>query len=55
MEINILVLGEGPGDRLDGTTMMVEAKYPVNTKKSRKKICLSLHCNASNIFSMPMA
>ena len=43
-----LVLGEGPTDGLDDTTLMTKAKYSVNITGSRKKICISLHCNASN-------
>ena len=35
-------------ERLDDTIIMTEAKYSVDITKSRKKIILSLHYNASN-------
>ena len=35
---DILVLGEGPTQGLDDTTITAEAKYSINIKK-RKKIC----------------
>ena len=41
----MLVLGEGPTQGLDDTTITAEAKYPINFTQSRKKIVLSLHCN----------
>ena len=46
----IAVIFEGPAYGLDDTTTMAETKYPINITKSRKKICLSLHCNAVNNF-----
>lgn len=35
-------------DQLNDTTITTKAEYSVNITKSRKKICLSLHYNASN-------
>ena len=43
---------EGPTDGLDATTVTTESKYSIDITKSRKKVCLSLHCNASNNFSI---
>ena len=45
---NVLILGEEPTDESNDTTITIDAKYSVNNTKSRKKACLSLHCNASN-------
>ena len=36
---DILILGEGPTQRLDGTTLTPEPKYPINFTQSDKKIC----------------
>ena len=46
----ILILGEGPKQRLDDTTSTAEAKYPINFTQSNRKFCLSLHYNGSNSF-----
>ena len=40
---NILILGEGPTQGLDDTTLAAEAKYPTNFTQSNKKSILSLH------------
>ena len=45
---DILVLDERPTNGLDDTLTTREAKHSVNIAKSRKKLCLSLHCNATN-------
>ena len=47
---NILVLGEGPAEGLDGTTITAEAKYPIDFTVSGKRFVLSLHYNGSNSF-----
>ena len=47
---DILILGEGPTQGLDDTTLTVEAKYPINFIQSRKRFVLSLHYNGSNSF-----
>ena len=37
-ETDILVLGKGPTQGLDGTTLTAEAKYPINFTKSMKDL-----------------
>ena len=49
-EKDILILGEGPTQGLDDTTLTAEAKYPINFTQSRKRFVLSLHYNGSNSF-----
>ena len=45
---DILVLGEGPTQGLDDTTLTAEAKYRINFTQSGKKISLNLHYNRNN-------
>ena len=45
---DILILGEGPTQRLDDTAITAEAKYPINFTQSGKRFVLSLHYNESN-------
>ena len=45
---NVLILGEGPTEGLDGATLTAEAKYPINFTQSNKRFVLSLHYNGSN-------
>ena len=47
---DILILGEGPTQGLDDTTLTAEAKYPINFTQSGKRFVLSLHYNGSNSF-----
>ena len=47
---DILILGEGPTQGLDDTTLTAEAKYPINFTQSGKRFVLSLHCNGRNSF-----
>ena len=47
---DIIILGEGPTQGLDDTTLKAEAKYTINFTQSRKRFVLSLHYNVSNIF-----
>ena len=47
---DILVLSKGPTQKLDDTTIIAEAKYPISFTKSGKKFLLSLHYNGSNSF-----
>ena len=47
---DIIILGEGPTQGLDDTTLKAEAKYPINFTQSRKRFVLSLHYNVSYIF-----
>ena len=48
---DILILGEGPTQALDNTTLKAEAKYPINFTQPNKRFVLSLHYNGSNSFS----
>ena len=47
---DILILGIGPTQGLDDTTLTAEAQYSINFSKSNRKLCLSLHYNESNYF-----
>ena len=46
----ILILAEGPTQRLDDTTLTAEAKYPINFTQPWKWFVLNLHYNGSNSF-----
>ena len=46
----MLILGEGPTQGLDDTTLTTQAKYPTNFTQPRKRFVLSLHYNGSNSF-----
>ena len=39
----LVILGEEPTWRLDGTTLAAEEKYLINFTKNDKKFCLRLH------------
>ena len=45
---DILILGEGPTQRLDDTTLTAEAKCPIKFTKPRKRSVLNPHYNGSN-------
>ena len=47
---DILILGKGPTQSLDDTTLIAEAEYPPNFIQSGKRFVLSLHYNGSNSF-----
>ena len=47
---DILILGKGPTQGLDDTTLIVEKEYSVNFSVQQKKFCLSLHYNGANIY-----
>ena len=47
---DILIIGEGPTQGLNNTTLTAEAKYPSHFTQSEKKFVLSLHYNGSNSF-----
>ena len=47
---DILILGEGLRQRLVDATLTAEKKYLINFNDSRKKFCLSLHCNVANSY-----
>ena len=40
---DILILGEGPTQGLDGTTLIAEARNPINFTQPNKRFVLSLH------------
>ena len=40
---DILILGEGPTQQLDGQTSTAETKYPINFPELRKRFVLILH------------
>ena len=48
--IDILILGEGPTQRLDDTTLTAEANMPLVLHNNNKKFVLSLHYNGSYSF-----
>ena len=52
---DILILGEGPTQGLNDTTLTTEAKYPINFTQPRKRFVLSLHYNGSNSFLFVIA
>ena len=47
---NILILGKGPTQGLDDTTLTAEKVYSVNFTEHNKKFCLSLHYNGANSY-----
>ena len=47
---DILILGKGPTQGLDGTTFAAEPKYSINFTQSNIKFCLRLHYNGNNSF-----
>ena len=47
---DVLILGVGPTQGLDGTTLTAEAIYRINFTQSGKRFILSLHYNGSNSF-----
>ena len=49
-EKDILILGKGPTQWLDHTTLSPEELYPSNFTRPDIKFCLSLHYNGSNSF-----
>ena len=48
----ILILGKGPTQGLNDTTLTAEVQYSINFSRSNRKFCLSLHYNWSNSLSM---
>ena len=47
---DILILGQGPTQELDGTTLTAEKFYSINFTENNKKFCLSLHYNSDNSY-----
>ena len=48
---DILILGDGPTQRLVGTTFTAEDRYSMNFTQSNRTFCLSLDYNGSSSFS----
>ena len=47
---DILIIGEGPTQGLNDTTLTAQAIYPINFTQPNKRFVLSLHCNGNNSF-----
>ena len=47
---DMVILGKSIMQGLDDTTLTAESKYSINYSRPNKKLCLSLHYNASNSF-----
>ena len=47
---DILILGKGLTQGLDGTALTAEKLYEINFTEKYKKICLSLHYNGANSY-----
>ena len=45
---DILIIGEGPTQRLNDITLTAEASYPINFTQSGKRFVLSLYYNGRN-------
>ena len=45
---DILVLGEGPSQGIDNTTITAKATYPISFTESGKRLVSSFHYNGSN-------
>ena len=52
---DILILGEGPKQGLDDTTLTADAKYVINFTQPNKRFVLSLQYNESNSFLLANA
>ena len=50
IEKDILILGEGSTQGLDGTTLTAEKKNSINFTENNEKFCLSLHYNDANSY-----
>ena len=47
---DILILGEGPAQGLDSTTLTAEKKYLIDFTENNKNFCLSLNYNGANSY-----
>ena len=47
---DILIIGEGPTQGLNDTTLTAQAIYPINFTQPNKRFVLSLHCYGNNSF-----
>ena len=54
MKKDILILGKGPTEALDDTTMTAEAQYSINFSRLQRKFSLSLHYNGGTVFYLLM-
>ena len=45
----ILILGKGPTQGLDDTTLTAETQYSINFTRPTIKFCLSLHYNGATV------
>ena len=52
---DILILGKGPKQELDDTTLTAEAQYSINSSRSNRTFCLRWHYNGSNSFLFVIA
>ena len=51
---DILILGKGPTQGLDDTTLTAKAKYPIKFAEQNKRLLSSPHYNESNSLSFVM-
>ena len=49
-EKDILILGNDPAQELDSTTLTAEKEFSIDFTESKKKFCLSLRYNGTNIY-----
>ena len=49
-EKDTLILGEGPTQGLDGTTLTAEKMYSINFTATKTRFCLSLYYNLANSY-----
>ena len=47
---DILILGKGPMEGLDNTTVTKEKEYAIHFSEQQKKFCLSLHDKGGNSY-----
>ena len=47
---DLSIIGKGPTQGLDDTTLTAEAQYSINCSIPQRTFCLSLHYNGSNSF-----
>ena len=47
---DILILGDGPTQGLDGTTLTAETMYSISFTEKNKNFCLSFHYNGANSY-----
>ena len=49
-EKDVLILGDGPTQGFDDSSLTAETKYPINSTDSNRKTVLSLHYNGNTCF-----